>query len=260
MQQQLSPVPQEQLVMGITAENLAEKYAIRREEQDIFAYNSQLKCKAAMDNDLFADEIIPIEIPGDRKTPGFIFDKDEHPRPDTTIAGLAKLPPAFKENGTVTAGNASGLNDGAAFVLMMSSEKARRLDYEPAARWITGSDCGCDPKIMGIAPAYAIPIALQRAGLKLGDFDIIECNEAFAVQNLAVIKEIENQTGEQVDLKKWNPLGGAVAYGHPNGAWGARICMFAMKQLARTGGKYGLIGSCCGGGLGVVTVIENLKR
>ena len=128
------------------------------------------------------------------------------------------------------------------------------------ARWLSGADYGCDPKIIGIAPAYAVPIALKRAGLKVSDMDHLECNEAFAVQNLAVIKEIENQTGEKIDLKKWNPLGGAIAFGHPNGASGARVCMFTMRELIRTGGRYGVFSSCCGGGLGVAAVIENLQR
>jgi acetyl-CoA C-acetyltransferase len=260
IRQQLSPVPEEQLVMGVTGENLAKMYNINREDQDRFAFESQMKCKAAMDQDLFRDEIVPVTIPGDRKQPETIFKNDEHPRPQTTLEGLANLKPAFIENGTVTAGNASGMNDGAAFVLMMSMEKANELQYEPTARWVTGGDHGCDPKIMGIAPAYAIPIALGRAGLKLKDIDIIECNEAFAVQNLAVAKEVEKLTGEQVDMAKWNQLGGAIAYGHPNGASGARICMFAMRQLEKCGGKFGLISSCCGGGLGVVSIIENLKR
>jgi acetyl-CoA C-acetyltransferase len=128
------------------------------------------------------------------------------------------------------------------------------------ARWITGGDYGCAAKIMGIGPAYAIPIALKRAGLKLKDLDHMECNEAFAVQNLAVAAELEKQTGEKVDMSKWNPNGGAIAFGHPNGASGARICLFTMKELIRKGGKYGCFSSCCGGGLGVATVIENLQR
>ena len=219
-----------------------------------------MRTKMAMDNDYFKDEIVPVVIPGTKKTPNIVFNKDEFPRPETTLEGLAKLAPAFKPGGTVTAGNSSGLNDGAAFVLMMSAEKARELGYKPMAKWIAGADVGCDPVIMGIGPAYAIPQAMKRAGLKLADFDHMECNEAFAVQNLAVIKELENQTGEKVDRKKWNPLGGAIAYGHPNGASGARICMFTMRHLARTGGRYGFFSSCCGGGLGVAAIIENLQR
>ena len=239
---------------------LQKMYDISREASDAFAYNSQMRAKAAMDAGYFIDEITPITIPATRKTPEVIFDVDEHPRGDTTLEGLAKLPPAFSADGTVTAGNASGRNDGSAFVLMMSADKATELGYEPMAKWICGADCGCDPKIMGIAPGYAMPMAIKRAGLKLSDMDVMECNEAFAVQNLAVVKEIENQTGEKVDMEKWNPMGGAIAFGHPNGASGARVCMFAMRHLIRTGGTYGVFASCCGGGLGVATVIENLQR
>ena len=143
---------------------------------------------------------------------------------------------------------------------MMTKEKAKELGYEPMAKWICGADYGVDPRIMGIAPGYAMPQALKRAGLKLADMNVMECNEAFAVQNLAVIKEIENQTGEKVNMDDWNPNGGAIAFGHPNGASGPRVCMFTMRELIRRGGKYGIFGSCCGGGLGVATVIENLKR
>jgi acetyl-CoA C-acetyltransferase len=173
--------------------------------------------------------------------------------------GLAKLPPAFKKDGTVTAGSASGRNDGAAFVLMMTGERAQALGYTPMARWVAGADVGCDPRIMGIAPGYAIPRVLRQAGLRLSDMDHMECNEAFAVQNLAVITEVENQTGEKVDMEKWNPLGGAISFGHPNGASGARIGMFTMRHLIRTGGRYGFFSSCCGGGLGVATLVENLQ-
>jgi len=256
----LSPVAAECIGMGLTAENLQVMYNIPREASDEFAYESQARTKMAMDNDYFKDELVPVVIPGTKKTPDIVFNKDEHPRPETTMEGLAKLPPVFKQGGTVTAGNSSGQNDGAAFVLMMSAEKAKELGYKPMAKWIAGGDAGCDPTIMGIAPAYAIPMAMKRAGLKLADFDHMECNEAFAVQNLAVIKELENQTGEKVDRKKWNPLGGAISYGHPNGASGTRIGMFTLRHLIRTGGRYGFFGSCCGGGLGVATIIENLQR
>jgi acetyl-CoA C-acetyltransferase len=256
----LSPVPEEQLVMGITAENLQEMYAIPREASDEFAYNSQMRAKEAWEKGQFEGEIVPVVIPATRKTPEIVFDKDEHIRPDTTMEGLAKLKPAFKEGGTVTAGNASGRNDGSAFLLMMSADKAKELGYSPMARWIAGADYGVDPKIMGIGPAYAVVKALKQAGLTLGDMDVMECNEAFAVQNLAVIKELEKQTGTGVDMDKWNPLGGAIAYGHPNGASGARVGMFAMRELIRRGGRYGFFSSCCGGGLGVATIIENLQR
>ena len=257
---QLSPNPEDAVGMGITAENLATMYSIPREASDEFAYQSQMRAKMAMDNDYFKDEIVPVVIPGGKKGPDIVFKKDEHPRPETTLEGLAKLPPAFKKDGQVTAGNASGMNDGASFVLMMSAEKAKELGYKPMAKWITGADYGCDAKIMGIGPAYAIPFAMKRSGLKIADFDHMECNEAFAVQNLAVIKELEKQTGEKVDRKKWNPLGGAVAYGHPNGASGARLCMFTMRQLIRTGGKYGMFSTCVGGGMGICAIIENLQK
>jgi len=256
----LSPVREDNMSMGMTAENLQVKYNIPREASDEFAYQSQARTKMAVDNNYFKDEVVPVLIKGDRKTPDKWFEKDEHPRPETTMEGLAKLPPAFKPGGTVTAGNSSGQNDGAAFVLMMTLEKAKELGYTPMAKWLSGGDYGVDPKIMGIAPAYAIPLALKRAGLKLSQMDHMECNEAFAVQNLAVIAELEKQTGEKVNRDKWNPLGGAISYGHPNGASGARICMFTFRQLARTGGRYGFFSSCCGGGLGVATVIENLQR
>ncbi len=199
-------------------------------------------------------------FPQGKKKPPVEFTVDEHPRA-TSLEALGALPPVFKKDGTVTAGNSSGRNDGSAFVLMMTRAKAEELGYEPLAKWLSGGDYGVDPKIMGIGPAYAIPIALKRAGLKITDVDVMECNEAFAVQNLAVIKELEKQTGEKIDLEgKWNPNGGAIAFGHPNGASGARICMFTMRELIRRGGRYGFFSSCCGGGLGVATVIENLKR
>lgn len=256
---QLSPVMEECIGMGQTAENLQEMYNIPREASDEFAFNSQMRAKAAMDAGYFDEEIVPVMIPATRKTPEVAFKVDEHPRAETTLEGLAKLRPVFKQDGTVTAGNASGQNDGGAFVLMMSAEKAKELGYTPMAKWLAGADYGCDPKIMGIGPAYAMPQAIQRAGLKLSDMDVMECNEAFAVQNLAVAKEIENQMGETVDMEKWNPMGGAISFGHPNGASGARICMFAMRDMIRKGGRYGVFGSCCGGGLGVATVIENLQ-
>ncbi len=194
-----------------------------------------------------------------KKTPPIEFKVDEHPR-ETSMEALAALPTVFKENGTVTAGNSSGRNDGAAFVLMMVREKAIELGYTPMAKWLSGGDYGVDPKIMGIAPAHAIPQALKRAGLKLSDMEVMECNEAFAAQNLAVIRELENQTGDKIDMNKWNPNGGAIAFGHPNGASGVRIGLLAMKELIRRGGKYGFFSSCCGGGLGVATIIENLQR
>lgn len=255
----LSPKKEETIGMGITAENLQKMYNISREASDEFAYNSQMRAKKAMDAGYFKEEIIPVVIPATRKTPEIVFEIDEHPRPDTSMEGLKRLPPAFIDDGTVTAGNASGRNDGGAMVLMMTADKAKELGYEPMARWISGDDYGVDPRIMGIAPAYAMAKVLKRAGLKLSEMDVVECNEAFAVQNLAVIKELEKQTGEKVDMSVWNPLGGAIAFGHPNGASGTRIAMFAMRELIRRGGRYALFGSCCGGGLGVCTIVENLR-
>jgi len=256
----LSPDAEEDIGMGLTAENLQVQYDISREAADEFAYNSQMRAKAAMDAGYFKDEIVPVVTPATRKTPEIVFDTDEHPRAGSTLEGMAKLNPVFKAGGTVTAGNASGQNDGAGFVLMMSAEKAKELGYTPMAKWLAGADYGCNPKVMGIGPAHAVPIAMKRAGLQLSDMDHMECNEAFAVQNLAVIKEIENQMGGTIDMDKWNPMGGAIAFGHPNGASGARIAMFTMRNLIRTGGRYGFFSSCCGGGLGVATVIENLQR
>lgn len=254
----MSPFPDQQISMGLTAENLQAMYRIPREAADRFAYQSQMRARDAREQGTFSDEIVPVTLPATRKTPEIVFDTDEHPRPDTTLENLAKLGPAFKKDGTVTAGNASGRNDGSAVVLMMSRSRAEELGYAPMARWICGADHGVDPKIMGIAPAYAILKAIKQAGLRLTDMDIMECNEAFAVQNLAVIAELEKQTGTAIDMETWNPLGGAIAYGHPNGASGARICMFAMRELIRRGGRYGFFSSCCGGGLGVATIIENL--
>ncbi len=247
--------------MGLTAEALQKMYNISRKTQDEFGLRSQVLAKKAIDAGYFIDEIIPVMVPQGKKNPPLEFKVDEHPRA-TSMEALSALPPAFIKDGTVTAGNSSGRNDGAAFVLMMTREKANELGYKPMARWIAGGDYGVDPKIMGIGPAFAVPIALKRAGTKLSDMDVIECNEAFAVQNLAVAKELEKQTGVKVDCfsDKWNPNGGAIAFGHPNGASGARLCIFTMKELIRRSGRYGCFSSCCGGGLGVATVIENLQR
>jgi acetyl-CoA C-acetyltransferase len=245
--------------MGMTAEALQKMYNVSRQAQDEFGLRSQVLAKKAIDAGYFVDEIVPVMVPQGKKNPPIEFKVDEHPRM-TSMEALSALPPAFSKDGTVTAGNASGRNDGAAFVLMMTLEKAKALGYKPMAKWLAGGDYGVDPKIMGIAPAYAVPLAMKRAGLKLSAMDVMECNEAFAVQNLAVIKELEKQTGEKVNMDKWNPNGGAIAFGHPNGASGARLCIFTMKELIRKGGKYGIFSSCCGGGLGVATVIENLQK
>jgi acetyl-CoA acetyltransferase family protein len=247
--------------MGQTAEALRMMYNISREAQDEFSLRSQQRTQAAIASGFCAQDIMPITIPQGKKPP-IEFKEDEFPRADTTMEGLAKLRPAFvfDGTGTVTAGNSSGRNDGAAFVLMMTKEKAEQLGFKPWAKWLSSGDYGVDPKIMGIAPAYAVPMALKRAGIKMKQLDVIECNEAFAVQNLAVAAELEKQTGDKVDWAKWNPNGGAISYGHPNGASGARIGIFTMRELMKKGGKYGCFSSCCGGGLGVATVIENLQK
>jgi acetyl-CoA C-acetyltransferase len=244
--------------MGLTAENLQVKYNISREAQDEFAFRSQSLAKKSIEAGYFTEEIIPVMVPQGKNKPPLEFKVDEHPRLEP-LEKLAKLQPAFKEGGTVTVGNASGINDGAAFALLMTEQKAKELGFEPMARWVCSAEWGVDPAIMGVAPAYAIPIALKRAGLKYSDIDVIECNEAFAAQNLAVIKELPNQTGESVDMEIWNPLGGAIAFGHPNGASGARLAGFAIRQLIRTGGRYGLFSACCGGGQGVATIVENMR-
>lgn len=261
IQPSLSPTKEEATRnMGLTAEALQKMYNVSRQAQDEFGLRSQVLAKKAMDAGYLVDEIVPVMVPTGKKTPPIEFKVDEHPR-ETSMELLAKLPPAFIKDGTVTAGNSSGRNDGAAYVLMMEKETALKYGYKPYAKWLSGGDYGVDPKIMGIGPAYAIPQALKRAGLKLSDMSVMECNEAFAVQNLAVIAELEKQMGEKINMERdWNPNGGAIAFGHPNGASGARVCIFTMKELERRGGKYGFFSSCCGGGLGVATVIENLRK
>ena len=255
-----SPNPEECISMIEIADLMAEKWGISRQDCDEFALRSQQRAASAVAKGYFRDEIVPITIKGNRKTPDFVFDKDEHLRSETTLEGLAKLHAVRGDNCVTTAGNASGLNDGAAFVMLMSAEKAKELGYEPYAKWIAGADYGVDPRLMGIGPAYSNMLALKRAGLTISDMDIMECNEAFAAQNLSVIKEMESLSGIRIDPEKWNPNGGAIAFGHPNGASGGRICIFAMKELERCGGRYGFFSSCCGGGQGVTTIIENLRR
>lgn len=255
IRRETAPNPEDSLVMGITAENLAKLYNISREKQDAFSFRSQQKAIRAIKTGYFKEEIIPITVP--QKKGQTIFDTDEHPR-ETTMEKLAALPPAFLKDGTVTAGSSSGRNDAAAAVLVMTMDKARELGYTPQARWVTCAVAGVDPKIMGIGPAYAMPKALKRAGLKMKDMDVIEINEAFAAQVLADIKELEAQ-GHQVDPDKVNPNGGAIAFGHPNGMSGTRIAIFAMNELKRRGGKYAICSLCIGGGQGLATIFERLS-
>ena len=255
----LAPTPEQDISMLQVSDGMAEKWGASREACDEYALRSQERLAAAYASGLIGDEIIPYVKPATKKTPEQVFDKDEFPRPETTMAGLSKLKPVL-EGGVTTAGNASGKNDGAAFILMMTAEKAKELGYEPYARWVIGADVGVEPRYMGIGPAFSSLKALKMAGLTMDDLGVFECNEAFAAQNLGVIYELENQIGKKIDQRIWNPNGGAISIGHPNGASGARIGIFAMKELERNGGKYGLFSACCGGGHGTTTIIENLRR
>ncbi len=255
----LAPDKEEDISMIEVSDKMARKWNVSRSEADEYAARSQERLAKAYDKGITGDEIIPYTIPATRKTPEIVISKDEFPRPDTTVEILSRLRAVMPE-GVTTAGNSSGRNDGAAFLLMMSADMAKELGYTPYARWITGADIGVEPSLMGIGPAYSNLKAMKRAGLSPDDFDVFECNEAFAAQNICVIREMEKQTGKKINQDKWNPNGGAIAIGHPNGASGARIAMFAMRQLEQTGGRYGLFSSCCGGGHGTTTVIENLRR
>lgn len=234
--------------MGVTAENLAEKYNITREQQDAFAAASQNKTEAAMKEGRLKEEIIPIVISG--KKGDITVDTDEFPRAGVTAEGLSKLRPAFKKDGTVTAGNASGVNDGAAALVIMSAEKAAALGIKPLAKIVGYGSAGVDPSIMGIGPVPAVKKALERAGLKLSDLDLIEANEAFAAQSLAVAKELG------LDMEKVNVNGGAIALGHPVGASGARILTTLLYEMKRRGSKRGLATLCIGGGMGTAVVVE----
>jgi acetyl-CoA C-acetyltransferase len=237
--------------MGITAENIAERWNISREAQDRFAAASQQKCEAAQAENRFANEIVPVFIP-QRKGDPLRIDKDEYPRAGVTAEGLAKLRPAFKKDGTVTAANASGINDGAAALLIMSGEKARALGLKPMARILSYAASGVDPAIMGIGPVEASRKALAKANLTVDDLDLIEANEAFASQSLAVAEELK------FDPAKVNVNGGAIALGHPIGASGARILVTLLHALEQRDLKLGLATLCIGGGQGYATVVERI--
>ena len=256
--QGMTPNKERNVDMVTISDRMAAKWKVSREEADGYALRSQQRLARAYERGV-TGEIIPITVPGSRKNPDVVVDKDEFPRPDTTLEGLAKLR-AVNPDGVTTAGNASGRNDGAAFLLVMTAEKAKEYGYTPIARWVGGAHCGVQEDYMGIGPAFSNLKAMRQAGLALSDVDVFECNEAFAAQNLSVIREMEHQTGGTIDQEKWNPNGGAIAIGHPNGASGARIALFAMNELIRTGGRYGIISSCCGGGLGTTAILENLKK
>jgi len=235
--------------MGVTAENLAEKYGITREEQDRFAVDSQNKAEKAMAEGRFRDEIVPVEIP-QRKGNPIIIDTDEYPKAGVTIEKLSKLAPAFKKDGTVTAGNASGINDGAAALVIMSKEKAESLGIKALATIVAYGNAGVEPSIMGIGPVPAIKKALEKAGMTIGEIDLVEANEAFAVQALAVGKELK------WDAEKVNVNGGAIALGHPVGASGARILVSLLHEMKKRDLKYGLATLCIGGGMGTAMIVK----
>ena len=237
--------------MGVTAENLVEKYNITRADQDAFALWSQQKTAAAQAVGFFKDEIIPIEIPR-RKMEPFVFDTDEFPRPNTTLDTLGGLRPAFKKDGSVTAGNASGLNDGAAALLIASNSAIKQYDLKPMARVVSSAVAGVEPRIMGIGPVMASRKALERAGLALNDMDILELNEAFSAQVLACTRAL----GLQDNDPRINPNGGAISLGHPLGMSGSRILLTAARQLQATNKRYALVTMCIGVGQGYATIIE----
>jgi 3-oxoadipyl-CoA thiolase len=237
--------------MGETAENVAEQYQISRADQDAFALASQQKAAAAKAKGIFAEEIVPVTVR--EKKSERIVSEDEHPRPETTLESLAKLRPVFRENGTVTAGNSSGINDGAAALLLVSEDVGKKLGLKPLARYVASAAAGVSPRVMGIGPVYATRKALKLAGLDVSDLDWIELNEAFASQSLACIRELG------LDPDRVNPNGGAIALGHPLGCSGARIVGTLARQLQRTGGRYGLATLCVGVGQGVATILERIE-
>ena len=234
--------------MGITAENVAEQWHLTREMLDEFSANSQQKCEKAMAEGKFKDEIVPVEVKG--KKGSVIVDTDEGPRPGTTVETLARLKPAFKKDGIVTAGNASGINDGAAAIVVMSEEKAKELGVKPMATWVGGALGGVDPSIMGVGPVAAVNKLMKKLDMKVADMDLIEANEAFAAQSLAVGHDLE------FDPAKLNVNGGAIALGHPVGASGCRILVTLLHEMQRRDAKTGLATLCIGGGMGCATVVK----
>lgn len=245
--------------MGLTAEEVADKYKVSREDMDRFSYESHMKAIKALDEGKFKDEIVPVEVEevlvkdGKRSVRTFTVDTDEGPRRDTSMEALAGLRPVFRAGGRVTAGNSSQTSDGASFVLVMSEEMVKKLNLEPVARMITSQAVGVNPRYMGIGPVEAIPKALKRAGLKLDDIDLIELNEAFAAQSLAVIREVG------LNPEKVNVNGGAIALGHPLGCTGAKLSVQIFNELRRRKQKYGMVTACIGGGQGIAAIYELLS-
>jgi acetyl-CoA acyltransferase len=248
----LEKYPDSYLGMGLTAERVAQKYGIGREPADAFALRSHQRALAAIGAGKFKDEVVPLQVSANGNGKTVTFDTDEGPRADTDAAALAKLKPAFSPQGIVTAGNASQMSDGAAATVVTSSETARELGLTPLARFVTYAVAGVPPEIMGIGPVEAIPKALKQAGLKLGDIDLVELNEAFACQALAVIQ----QAG--LDPEKVNVNGGAVALGHPLGCTGAKLTAQILHEMARRQARYGLVTMCVGGGMGAAGIFERL--
>jgi acetyl-CoA acetyltransferase family protein len=237
--------------MGETGENVAERIGVSREDQDAFALASQRNAAAAIAEGRYRDQIVPIAIP-QRKGPAIVVDTDEHPRADTTAEALAGLRPAFREGGTVTAGNSSGINDGAAAALVVEAGRARALGLRPMARVVATAVAGVDPAVMGLGPIPATRKALARAGLTIADLDLVELNEAFASQSIACVRELG------IDPGRVNIDGGAIALGHPLGASGGRLIASLVHGLRRTGGRYGLASMCIGVGQGIATIVERI--
>jgi len=238
--------------MGETAENVAERWSVDRERQDAFALDSHRKAVRAIDEGRFDSQIVPVPVP-QKKGPPVVVDRDEHPRADTTTEALAKLRPAFREGGSVTAGNSSGINDGASAVLLVEAERARQLGLRPMARVVSTAVAGVDPAIMGYGPVPATRKALDRAGIGVDDLDLVELNEAFASQSIVCIDELG------LDPAKVNVNGGAIALGHPLGMSGARLITMLTHELNRTGGRYGLATMCIGFGQGIATIVERIE-
>jgi acetyl-CoA acyltransferase len=248
------------LNMGLATENVARKYEVSREEQDAFAFQSHRRAAAAQDAGKFDDEVVPLKVTfeeldakGKKRTREVTFARDEGVRRDTSEEGLAKLKPAFHAKGTITAGNASQMSDGAAAAVVMSDERARQLGLKPLARFVAYATAGCPPEEMGIGPVHAIPKVLRIAGLKLEEIDVIELNEAFAAQSLAVIKTLG------LDPERVNVNGGAIALGHPLGCTGAKLTATILRELERRGGRYGMVTMCVGGGMGAAGIFERLS-
>ncbi|GAA5041120.1 acetyl-CoA acetyltransferase [Marivirga lumbricoides] len=242
--------------MGLTAEQVSHKYKVSREDQDEFAFNSHMKAIKAQEEGKFDEEIVPINVTetyvedGKKKTREYTVSKDEGPRADTSMEVLAKLRPVFAAGGSVTAGNSSPTNDGASFVMVMSEKMVKELNVKPIARMVGFAVAGVEPRIMGIGPVMAVPKALKNAGLKLNDIDLIELNEAFAAQSLAVARELD------LDMSKVNVNGGAIALGHPLGCSGAKLSVQLFNEMKRRQGKYGMVTACIGGGQGIAGIYE----